>query len=362
MKKLVIVVLLLNGLFLALNAQYFKTSFKYSAGMLQFYLKPTGALNTAIESFQFDITYPLGANINFGSAVSNTAQFPGLNIVPGNLFTLNGEWVKRWEHSGIIPTQFFAQNVEYLVFSVPISGSGTYSLSFKSDYPNFDPVFTVNDDMGNPLWDDIFPYDVYYPNQLQSGDIVYMILNVTLPIELRHFSARVEKSGINLVWDSEYEKNFLGFEIQRSLDGKDFLKLNFLNGKDENSKNHYEYFDSNVSPNINYYYRLKMLDKDGSVKYSETISAELYEIGDAFELLQNPVASNLRIRLNLSKGEYIKANIFSANGNLIYVKEAFLELGTSNFDIFIGGIPNGDYVLNIEIDKKSYSKNFIVIN
>ena len=169
-----------------IQAQYFKTrfSFNQSTNELSFYIKPTvGFVSTDIGSFQFDITYPLGSTISFGTVTNNTIAFPGLNVTATNLFTLNNEWVKRWEHQGFIPFQTYNLNTEYLVFSVVVAGNGPFTLNYKSDYPNFDPVFTVNSDDGTPLWDNTAPHDVYYPTQLQSGNIVYMTLGITLPVE-----------------------------------------------------------------------------------------------------------------------------------------------------------------------------------
>ncbi|MBK8887189.1 MAG: hypothetical protein IPN46_11830 [Saprospiraceae bacterium] len=89
-----------------MQAQYFKTSFSFdqTTNVLSFFIKPTGgSMSTDIGSFQFDVTYPLGSVINFGSVDNNTTVFPNLNVVETNLFTLNNEWVKRWEHHGLIP-------------------------------------------------------------------------------------------------------------------------------------------------------------------------------------------------------------------------------------------------------------------
>lgn len=276
MKKNTFFLLLLLFASQTLYGQYFKTTFTYSAGLLNFYVKPTGgSINAALQSFQFDVTYPIGANINFGSITNNTTDFPGLNVTATNLFTLNGEWVKRWEHQGAIPQQVYTQNTEYLVFSVQLSGLGSTTLGYKSDYVNFDPVFTVNDDMGTPLWDDTPPYDVYYPNQQQSGDIIYILLNVSLPLELSHFGTHADQESINLTWTTQNEQNFFGFEVQRSMDGIDFSKIDFLEGRGNNESNDYNYIDQEVRPNVVYYYRLKMLDFDGVSSYSK-ISQPFY--------------------------------------------------------------------------------------
>jgi hypothetical protein len=77
-----------------IHAQYFKTRFSFneSTNELSFYIRPTtGSIFTDLGSFQFDVTYPIGSDINFGTVTNNTVGFPGLDVIATNLFTLNGE-------------------------------------------------------------------------------------------------------------------------------------------------------------------------------------------------------------------------------------------------------------------------------
>jgi hypothetical protein len=273
-----------------LNAQYFKTRFDFNAitNELSFYIKPTGFLSSDIGSFQFDVTYPTSATINFGSVSNNTVGFPGLNVIESNHFVLNNEWVKRWEHQGLIPFQTYNPNTEYLVFSVNISGSGTLTLNYKSDYSNFDPVFTVNSDDGTPLWDNSAPYDVYYPIQLQSGSTIYMTLNVTLPVTLSNFSTLVDGKSVFLDWSTSSEHNFWGFEVERSIDGKEFEKIGFEKSIGGTELTNYHFEDLSKKVGSEYFYRLKIMDFDGKFEYSNIEIARIAETEYDFKIIPNP--------------------------------------------------------------------------
>ncbi len=348
-----------------IKAQYFKTrfSFNQTTNELSFYIKPTaGSLITDIGSFQFDVTYPLGSTINFGAVTNNSIGFPGLNVMATNLFTLNNEWVKRWEHQGFIPSQNYNLNTEYLVFSVVVTGNGTLTLSYKSDYPNFDPVFTVSSDDGTPLWDNIAPYDVYYPTQLQSGNIVYMNLDISLPVELRNFSTKISNKSVFLNWSTYSEQNLMGFDIERSSDGKIFYKIGFEKSKGGYLLTNYNYEDKGQVSGTDNFYRLKMVDFDGRYKYSDIKFVNLRNTEPSFEIKPNPAGHTVSINLKMETTETIYIGMYDIQGRLVTKKQLNMLAGDSSWEIDTEGIQNGNYFLHLVSSQYNISKKISIIN
>lgn len=342
--------------------QYFKTTFTYSpsTGLLKFYIKPTGTnMDVAIESFQFDVTYPIGVNVNFGTVINNTADFPGLNVTNTNTFTLNGEWVYRWEHQGVIPQKVYNLNTEYLVFSVPVSGNTT--MAYKSDYVFFDPVFTVNDDMGNPLWDNTPPHDVYYPNQQQNGDIIYILLNITLPIELSQFSVQPQKESMLLSWTTESEFNFSGFDIERSLDGSHFNQIHFMPGIGENKTMHYNYTDINIIQGIPYYYRLKYMDQDGRSSYSKILSAIIHVENPKPIRFYYSTPGQFHIQYDLKHEDEIELIIYDIHGRLIVNNHSTEVAGKHDLSFSNPDLGPGIYIVYFKNSKGTFSEKFALI-
>lgn len=350
----------------AVYSQYFTTTFTYNAstGLLNFYIKPTGGnIATSIGEMQFDITYPIGSNINFGTITNNTVGFPGLNVVYNNSFTLNGEWVYSWNYLGPpITSQDYAQNTEYWVFSVQLSGTGTTTLQYKSNYPNFDPVFTINDDLGTPLWDDMAPHDVYYPGQQSSGDYIYIALTVSLfplPLELSHFEVVTKQKSIQLNWIAQNLQNFDGFEIQRSIDGMQFSKITFVKGENNLDPIEYTYLDNDINTGALFYYRLKMIDLDGSFTYSKIQSASIEDAIEKINILSNPATEVLCFRVTLTKDDYLNAKIFDINGRLMNQFNSALPSGTSTLNLDLMDLKNGVYFIAIESTDGIFSDKFI---
>ncbi len=88
------------------------------------------------------------------------------------------------------------------------------------------------------------------------------------------------QSGFNIVtlkWTSQNEINLKGFEVERSLESStgDFKKLDFVQAiTDQQEKKAYIFEDKSVfkSSARTFYYRLKIVDEDGTSSYSKIIS------------------------------------------------------------------------------------------
>ncbi len=90
-----------------------------------------------------------------------------------------------------------------------------------------------------------------------------------LPVELTAFTAERKNNSIALEWQTQSEVNNLGFEIQRSQNSKSWKTLSFIDGKGTtNDLQNYSFLDEHPIPGDNYY-RLKQIDLDGQLEYSE---------------------------------------------------------------------------------------------
>ncbi|WP_158605968.1 T9SS type A sorting domain-containing protein [Taibaiella sp. KBW10] len=86
-----------------------------------------------------------------------------------------------------------------------------------------------------------------------------------LPVTLADFSAKTNGCNTILNWVSKTEKEFARYEIQNSQDGREYRTIGTVAPKGDNST--YAYTQVNAAEGANYY-RLKMIDRDGSFEYS----------------------------------------------------------------------------------------------
>jgi hypothetical protein len=95
--------------------------------------------------------------------------------------------------------------------------------------------------------------------------------NGILPLQLIDFSLDQSSNYILLEWITEGEFNFDYFEVQKSMDGYDFESIAKIQGKGNSESQYYYQFQDRASRNGTIYYRLKMVDVDGSYRFSDII-------------------------------------------------------------------------------------------
>ncbi len=94
---------------------------------------------------------------------------------------------------------------------------------------------------------------------------------VVLPVELIYFKGRSFEKGNHLGWATASQSEFSHFEVERSsyYEGG-YRTVKILNSVAESAETlHFSYFDYDSAPTN--YYRLKMVDLDGTFEYSPVI-------------------------------------------------------------------------------------------
>ncbi|MCE7064325.1 T9SS type A sorting domain-containing protein [Dyadobacter sp. CY326] len=114
-----------------------------------------------------------------------------------------------------------------------------------------------------------------------------------LPVDLVYFKGTKSVEGNKLIWETASETNNKGFEVQRSLNGRNFETIAFVNGYvDSKRKMQYEYID--IDTQFKSYYRLKQVDLDGSSTLSRTIV--MNADGQIATVYPNPAHGQLHIQ------------------------------------------------------------------
>lgn len=124
-------------------------------------------------------------------------------------------------------------------------------------------------------------FTIKYFNNMKMTFIKYLIISlVLLPLIIVKGGATIPENGfsaysfngdISIRWQTTSENNVKFFVIERRTQYSDYIEIATLNPE---SDRYYEYVDKNVfksNDNI-YFYRIKIVDKDGSVSYTNEIS------------------------------------------------------------------------------------------
>ena len=137
-----------------------------------------------------------------------------------------------------------------------------------------------------------------------------------LPVELTSFSAKSTEGLVELAWSTATEKNNLGFEVQRSKDGKNFAKIGFIGGQGNSVRTNSYRFTDKPSSEGKYYYRLKQIDYNGTSSYSNVVNVSMV-MPKTFSLEQNypnPFNPTTNINFNLAVDSRVTLKIFNILG------------------------------------------------
>jgi hypothetical protein len=193
-------------------------------------------------------------------------------------------------------------------------------------------------------------YDDYYPA------VVGFAPAVPLPIELLSFDASASKTSIDLTWRSAFEQNFKGFEVQRSLNGKDFENLTFVKSKGIESGSVYTFEDSSVKKGTRYYYRLKMIDFDGEFNYSLVTNAMISSNNTHVNVYPNPSDGNVNIEFFLEEDVPTQIDVYDMIGKIVIHRDVVTQKDNNQVSLDFLNLPSGLYSVQININGKKETK------
>lgn len=187
-------------------------------------------------------------------------------------------------------------------------------------------------DPSQPNYDIIF--GASFQQTILEGDPAIQLLKdptiLPLSLTLLEVKALNDDKLVKVIWKTENEKSFDKFEIEKSVDSKKFQIIGSINGKgNSDGINNYTFEDINPNIGINYY-RLKMIDLDGTSQYSNIVSANYIDTENNLMILENPTKNNQFLfklinyyensgQLFDLKGSKIQTNVVKVNENTFKV-------------------------------------------
>jgi hypothetical protein len=180
-------------------------------------------------------------------------------------------------------------------------------------------------------------------------------LSTALPVKLVNFSAEREGNITTLVWSTSEESNSDYFDVQRSEDGKEWEKLKTIAAKGESSvEAHYSTVDENPMSGSNFY-RLKMVDKDGSFAFSKIRSVE-FDLKTGYTLFPNPVSDKLNFKSTEDWNSVASIKIYNAQGVEVYTSPLVPVK-----EVDVKNLPSGTYVVKLSRRSRQSQSYKVVI-
>ena len=160
-------------------------------------------------------------------------------------------------------------------------------------------------------------------------------------------------------WNVANEVNLNRYEVEKADDGSNFTKVGAIAASNLTK---YNWLDVNAKTGYNYY-RLKMIDNDGTSKYSAVVSVKIGTDINTFTILNNPVIGNqLSVQFGgVEKGTYY-IQIHSQLGQLIFSKSISHIGGSATYNIGINNVAKGIYQVSITNATNTFINKPILVN
>lgn len=187
-----------------------------------------------------------------------------------------------------------------------------------------------------------------YAGGRADGWAGYPIFGVTiLPINLLSFTGeQVDKKHL-LKWITAQEQDAAYFDVERSADARQFTSIGRVTAAG-NSSTEKRYSLTDAAPmEGNNYYRLKLVDADGTFKYSNIILLKILGNKATISVFPNPTTKTLNVLLGgLNDNSNVNAAVYDMNGR--YLQGITLKKTNAAFNFDVERLPAGVYNLRIE--------------
>ena len=169
-----------------------------------------------------------------------------------------------------------------------------------------------------------------------------------LPIRFSSMKASMQQTGVLINWQVENEGNTKLYEVEKSIDGVNFIKIGTINANNTGTAS-YNWVD--LVPNEgNNYYRIRLVTQSGSVAYSQVALVKTgSQVTPGIAVYPNPIVDGvIGLQMNnLPKGKY-KIRVINSIGEIM-LNKTIEHLGASSTEplSLAKNIPRGGYKLEV---------------
>jgi hypothetical protein len=209
----------------------------------------------------------------------------------------------------------------------------------------------------------VFPHSAGMDYSVEFGCFVEAE-NVPLPLTLLNFNGAYANNKSVLNWTTQSEINVERFEVERSLDGNDFVKVGAVAAKGANGTNDYQLIEdlTNV-PGAIFYYRLKSLDKDGKFTYSKVVAVKRdTKLFNQISITPNPIINgNGVIKITATSMGTADVKIVDFAGRIIMLQKVNLFEGVNVLPINVARqLSAGVYSIQLFKGGEVFNSKFVV--
>jgi Secretion system C-terminal sorting domain len=166
-----------------------------------------------------------------------------------------------------------------------------------------------------------------------------------LGIELLSFTGQQQAGADVLNWNTLNEKNVAHFIVEHGANSFSYVKIGEVNAVG-NTTGSTDYTYTNNNPeNGHNFYRLKMVNEDGTFNYSNVILLKTTINKSTISMFPNPAATQININVASIIKIGTQINVFDVHGKIMYQQQ--LEAGKGATSIDVQAWARGNYMVQI---------------
>ena len=202
-----------------------------------------------------------------------------------------------------------------------------------------------------------------YYNNGEVEDYRVVVDNFPLSVNLLSFIAKaVNNTTVKLNWTTTGETNTSGSDIERSTDGVNWAAIGFVSAKGTVSTETYDYtFNDMQALKGRSFYRLKLIDNNGTIKYSEIRTVDIYDITGQVTVSPNPARNSATVYINSNINTIAEVFMLDIQGREVKAEKFQLDAGANSFTLNnLDKLPSGTYIIKVVMDDIIIKRKLVI--
>lgn len=170
---------------------------------------------------------------------------------------------------------------------------------------------------------------------------VYLKTNLIVPVQLIGFTAQSKDNHVLLNWDVTNEINMAKYVVEYSTNGIDFNSLASVDARAITGSISYEFIHQNPVIGKNYY-RLKMMNTDGSFTYSPVRMIQ-FNKNVIVRVFPNPATTILNVQVVKQDNKLASVYLYNSTGQCLISKSFVL-----NTQLDVSKLAAGTYMIRVD--------------
>ena len=201
-----------------------------------------------------------------------------------------------------------------------------------------------------------FPLNTSFANSLDPLNVLTLFqsgLNV-LPVRLNTFNGLYNKrnNSVDLKWNTSFEQGLNYFNIEKSNNSTDWNSISTMNALGNINGSDYFFTDKSLGSAAKLYYRLKLVNDDGTFQYS---NIALFQQALPTEINLMISETNLVVKTVINIKE---AHIFDMSGKEVQPQKD--KIAGVDIEFSLNSLPTGMYVIVLfDQNNSPFSKKFM---